>query len=118
MTSCIRVQLSILKKAMNKKTKVLAEYHHQSEEAIVYLGKALAQNSDDLDAIMMGYANVFFRNVITKLLLLASNGYAVHYGRGIPLTPLLGLTSMIVFFLYFVQRPIVPWEIWDRLVTI
>ncbi|MDE6664453.1 MAG: helix-turn-helix domain-containing protein [Lachnospiraceae bacterium] len=26
--------------------------------------------------------------------------------------------AIIVFFLYFVQRPIVPWEIWNRLVTI
>ncbi len=85
---------------------------------IVYLGKAFAQGLDDLDAIMMGYAMLFFRNVITKPPLPALNGYAVHYGRGIPLKLLLGLTSMIVFFLYFVQRPIVPWEIWNRRVTI
>ncbi len=28
---------------------------------IVYLGKAFAQGLDDLDAIMMGYANAFFQ---------------------------------------------------------
>ena len=77
----------------------------------MYLGKAFAQSLDDLDAIMMGYANVFFRDVITKPLLPASNGYAMHYDRGIPLKLLPGLTNMIVFFLHFVQRPIVPWEI-------
>ncbi len=76
----------------------------QNTDEKVYLGKAFAQGLDDLDAIMMGYANVFFRNVITKPQLPALNGYAVHYGRGIPLRLLLGLTSMIVFFLYFVQR--------------
>lgn len=98
---------------------VLADCHHQPEEAIVYLVKALAQSLDDLDAIMMGYANVFFfRDVITKLLLPAPNGYAVHCDQGIPLKRLPGLTSMIVFFLHFVQRPIVPWEIWDQLVTV
>lgn len=97
---------------------ILADCHHQPEEAIVYLGKAFTQSLDDMDAIMMGYANVFFRNMITKPLLPASNGYAAHYDRGILLKRLLGLTSMIVFFLYFVQKHVVPWEIWDRLVII
>ncbi len=40
---------------------VLADCHHQPDEAIVYLGKAFAQCLDDLDAIMMGFANVFFQ---------------------------------------------------------
>ena len=40
---------------------VLADCHHQPEEAIVYLGKAFTQSLDDMDAIMMGYANVFFQ---------------------------------------------------------
>lgn len=40
---------------------ILADCQHQPEEAIVYLGKALAQSLEDLDAIMMGYANVFFQ---------------------------------------------------------
>ena len=40
---------------------VLADCQHQPEEAIVYLGKAFAQSLDDLDAILMGYANVFFQ---------------------------------------------------------
>ncbi|MDE5591262.1 MAG: helix-turn-helix domain-containing protein, partial [Acetatifactor sp.] len=40
---------------------VLADCQHRPEEAIVYLGKALARSLDDLDAIMMGYANVFFQ---------------------------------------------------------
>lgn len=97
---------------------VLADCHHQPEEAMVYLGRAFTQSLDDLDAIMMGYANAFFRNVITKPLLPALSGYAVHYDRGIPLKPLLGLISMIAFFLYFVQKHVVPWEIRDRLVTI
>lgn len=40
---------------------VLADCHHQPEEAMVFLGRAFTQSLDDLDAIMVGYANVFFQ---------------------------------------------------------
>ena len=43
-------------KTFRKERKMTQE---QLAEAIVYLGKAFAQSLDDLDAIMMGYANVF-----------------------------------------------------------
>ncbi|MCH5258433.1 MAG: hypothetical protein J1F18_01710, partial [Lachnospiraceae bacterium] len=38
---------------------ILADCLHRPEEAIVHLDKAFAQRLDNLDAIMMGYANVF-----------------------------------------------------------
>ncbi len=40
---------------------VLGDYLHDSDEAEKYLGKAFAAFADDINSIMVGYANVFFQ---------------------------------------------------------
>lgn len=38
---------------------VLADCHHRTDEAMMYLAKAFAEHIDNLDSLMMGYINVF-----------------------------------------------------------
>ena len=40
---------------------VLGDYLHDADEAEKYLGKAFAAFADDINSIMVGYANVFFQ---------------------------------------------------------
>lgn len=40
---------------------VLGDYLHDADEAEKYLGKAFASFADDINSIMVGYANVFFQ---------------------------------------------------------
>ena len=40
---------------------VLGDYLHDAEEAEEYLGRAFSTFADDINAIMVGYANVFFQ---------------------------------------------------------
>ncbi len=40
---------------------VLGDYLHDADEAEKYLGKAFAAFADDINSIMIGYANVFFQ---------------------------------------------------------
>ena len=40
---------------------VLGDYLHDADEAEKYLGKAFATFADDINSIMVGYANVFFQ---------------------------------------------------------
>ncbi len=40
---------------------VLGDYLHEADQAEVYLGKAFSSFADSINAIMVGYANVFFQ---------------------------------------------------------